>query len=257
MISSTRLLPSLAVCLWSLLAVDAFSVPLRNGNSVGGWTSQRLQQQQQPWTCFMTAAASNDDTDADADADDSNVDTEPVVEDAAAVKEETTQEEEEVAVQEPEEDPELTALKEQIAQLEKDLKHKRQQVALTVDRADEFTDAGYARKVAEMEQMQRTRRVSSVLFCSVWHAFLCFELMPMPIHLSRIFAHTHIYIYIYITPFFQHTDATIVRRQQCYGQSLDGILARVGQVDGPAHPPQRGRLWQAVQCLAGCHYIQL
>ena len=62
--------------------------------------------------------------------------------------------------QEEEEDPELKALKDEIAQLEQTLKDKRRTLAGTRDKADEYTKTGYARKVAEMENMRRARSVS-------------------------------------------------------------------------------------------------
>jgi len=64
---------------------------------------------------------------------------------------------EKVAVEE--EDPELVALKQQIADLESAVKAKRRQAASARDMADEFTKDGYARKVAEMENMRRARSV--------------------------------------------------------------------------------------------------
>lgn len=61
--------------------------------------------------------------------------------------------------EEPKEDPELTALKEEIAKLEADLKKARRKVADTSDRVEDFSKPGYARKVAEMENMRRARSV--------------------------------------------------------------------------------------------------
>lgn len=60
-----------------------------------------------------------------------------------------------------EEDPEVVTLKDEIKRLEDALKAKRLQVAETSDRADEMTKSGYARKVAEMENMRRARNVST------------------------------------------------------------------------------------------------
>ena len=68
---------------------------------------------------------------------------------------------------EEEEDPELVALKAEIAKLETDLKEKRRQVEYTSDQADEYSQAGYARKVAEMENMRRARSVSRAVFMSI------------------------------------------------------------------------------------------
>ena len=63
------------------------------------------------------------------------------------------------------EDPEITALKEEIASLETELKMVRRKVADVSDRADDFTQPGYARKVAEMENMRRARSVRCWLAC--------------------------------------------------------------------------------------------
>jgi hypothetical protein len=83
-------------------------------------------------------------------------------EEAAAAPEE---EEEEVK-----EDPELAALKEEIKTLELTLKSRRQQVQTMQDRAEHYSKAGYARKVAEMENMRRDRSVSrcSCYYCGVF-----------------------------------------------------------------------------------------
>ena len=62
----------------------------------------------------------------------------------------------------PPEDPEVVRIKEEIANLESALKSKRLAVADMSDRADEMSKAGYARKVAEMENMRRARSVSSI-----------------------------------------------------------------------------------------------
>lgn len=63
-------------------------------------------------------------------------------------------------VKEPEEDAELIALKEEIKAAETLLKEKRRQLSYVADEAEEYTQAGYARKVAEMENMRRARSVS-------------------------------------------------------------------------------------------------
>jgi hypothetical protein len=58
------------------------------------------------------------------------------------------------------EDPELVALKEEIATLERDLKSKQSTLAYSQDQVEEYSKSGYARKVAEMENMRRVRSVS-------------------------------------------------------------------------------------------------
>jgi molecular chaperone GrpE (heat shock protein) len=70
--------------------------------------------------------------------------------------------EEELKEEEKEKEPEdeVTILKKEIASLEATLKSKRNTVQYTKDTAEEYSKAGYARKVAEMENMRRVRSVS-------------------------------------------------------------------------------------------------
>lgn len=63
-------------------------------------------------------------------------------------------------VEEVPEDPEMVALKEEITKLEADLKSKQPTLAYSQDQVEEYSKAGYARKVAEMENMRRVRSVS-------------------------------------------------------------------------------------------------
>jgi hypothetical protein len=63
--------------------------------------------------------------------------------------------------EEPTEDPAVTALKAEIADWERKVKDMKRQVNNYQDRADDYTKAGYARKVAEMENRRRTRSVSA------------------------------------------------------------------------------------------------
>mmetsp|Transcript_21392 Transcript_21392/g.27657 ORF Transcript_21392/g.27657 Transcript_21392/m.27657 type:complete len:266 (+) Transcript_21392:131-928(+) len=65
--------------------------------------------------------------------------------------------EEDASEGEEEEDAELKALKEEIANLEQDLRTKRRTWMGTQDKAEEYTKTGYARRVAEMENMRRGR----------------------------------------------------------------------------------------------------
>lgn len=66
----------------------------------------------------------------------------------------------EAPVEEAPEDPEVTALKQEIANLESDLKAKQSTLSYAQNQVDEFSKGGYARKVAEMENMRRVRSVS-------------------------------------------------------------------------------------------------
>ena len=78
----------------------------------------------------------------------------------ASEGEETQSEADDSVEMKGEEDPELRTLKEEIAELESTLKSKRTTLAYTNDAVEEYSKAGYARKVAEMENMRRIRSVS-------------------------------------------------------------------------------------------------
>jgi molecular chaperone GrpE (heat shock protein) len=88
------------------------------------------------------------------------VNTDDQVEEGFVAEEQTDEEPSEEEEEPQPEDPELVALKEEIAKLEAEVKGKRRQVEYTSDQADEYSQAGYARKVAEMENMRRARSVS-------------------------------------------------------------------------------------------------
>ena len=100
-----------------------------------------------------SSTGQSDDEESDAANDETSVD-EAVLRDAAVNENDDSNSENEA-----EEDPELTALKEAIATAEMALKAARRQRADVGDRADDFTATGYARKVAEMENMRRARSV--------------------------------------------------------------------------------------------------
>lgn len=74
--------------------------------------------------------------------------------------EELSSEEVEDDLEETSEDPEVAALKEEIALLEAQLKTKKSSLSYALDQIDEYSKAGYARAVAEMENMRRVRSVS-------------------------------------------------------------------------------------------------
>lgn len=58
------------------------------------------------------------------------------------------------------EDPEITALKAEIEALESTLKAKKSSLSYAQDQVEDYSKAGYARAVAEMENMRRVRLVS-------------------------------------------------------------------------------------------------
>jgi len=57
----------------------------------------------------------------------------------------------------PPEDPEVTAIKESIAELEATLADKKSKLQYELERCEEYSKSGYARKVADMENMKRVR----------------------------------------------------------------------------------------------------
>ena len=82
------------------------------------------------------------------------------VEEVSAETEVVEDEEEEQESVEEEVDPEVKALKDEIAELESTLKQKNRDLNQSERMADEYTQAGYARKVAEMEELRKRRKVS-------------------------------------------------------------------------------------------------
>lgn len=63
---------------------------------------------------------------------------------------------------EPREDPEMVALKQEIVNLESTLKAKQRELSYQEEQVDHYSKSGYARKVAEMETMRRSRSVRTV-----------------------------------------------------------------------------------------------
>jgi hypothetical protein len=58
------------------------------------------------------------------------------------------------------ENTELTALKEEISKLEATLAYEKSKLETALDECEEYSKTGYARKVADMENMRRVRSVS-------------------------------------------------------------------------------------------------
>ena len=116
-------------------------------------------RQSAPWSLRMSEE-SEENVDTEARAEESSVEENAPAEGEA---------QEEVA-----EDPEVVAIKEEIAKLESTLKDKRRELAYVSDKADEYTKSGYARKVAEMENMRRARSVSEIIAtCLLVYVMLC------------------------------------------------------------------------------------
>ncbi|KAL3899977.1 MAG: hypothetical protein SGARI_006345, partial [Bacillariaceae sp.] len=73
---------------------------------------------------------------------------------ASAAEESEAPEGGEEEEEEEEEDPELKALKEEIAEFEKTFKEKKSALEYALEQCEEYSKTGYARKVAEMENMR-------------------------------------------------------------------------------------------------------
>ena len=76
----------------------------------------------------------------------------------------TDDEKEEEEEKKPEESPEVTDLKEKIAKLESTVAEKKSSLQYNLEQIEEYSKSGYARKVAEMENMKRVRSVSLFYF---------------------------------------------------------------------------------------------
>lgn len=76
-----------------------------------------------------------------------------------AFEEGRNHEEADDVVDEPVDNPEIVALKEEISDLESELKERKATLSYELERVEEYSKAGYARAVAEMENMRRVRSV--------------------------------------------------------------------------------------------------
>lgn len=63
----------------------------------------------------------------------------------------------------PSENPEVVALKAEIKELESSLSKTQSSLQYALDQCEEYSKTGYARKVAEMENMRRIRNVSCII----------------------------------------------------------------------------------------------
>mmetsp|Transcript_40062 Transcript_40062/g.96723 ORF Transcript_40062/g.96723 Transcript_40062/m.96723 type:complete len:252 (+) Transcript_40062:117-872(+) len=100
---------------------------------------------------------------------------------------------EETVEEEVPEDPELTALKQEIANLESELKAKQSTLSYTQSQVDEYSKGGYARKVAEMETMRRVRSSMNSSNRSSATASVLAEFLPLYdkfVSMKEQYAHT-------------------------------------------------------------------
>lgn len=133
---------------WLLLALVAAVATTCNAFSVVGSSSLQRLSASSPfiprWTPLYQAEA-EEGSEVAADA---------------AQEEEVKEEEKEEKKEEKKENQEVTELKAKIAELEKTLKAKRSELQYVRDSADDYSKTGYARQVAQMENMKRVRSVS-------------------------------------------------------------------------------------------------
>ena len=81
--------------------------------------------------------------------------------------------------QQPKEDPEVTAIKEEIANLEAKIKSRRNDLASIIDSVETYSKAGYARKVAEMDQIRKMRGAASKSNESTAKAAILQDFLPV------------------------------------------------------------------------------
>jgi len=135
----------LLLCLALVSISDAFSL-----NSISSAVCRDVIQPAAVATATARTAASvlymAEDEEASKGDDDS-------VDESASNDNDSTDDEE----QEPPANPEVTALKESIAALESTLADKKSKLQYELEKCEEYSKSGYARKVADMENMKRVR----------------------------------------------------------------------------------------------------
>jgi molecular chaperone GrpE (heat shock protein) len=81
--------------------------------------------------------------------------------------------------EQPKENPEVTAIKEEIAALEAKVKSRRNDLASIIDSVETYSKAGYARKVAEMDQIRKMRGAASKSNESTAKATILQDFLPV------------------------------------------------------------------------------
>jgi hypothetical protein len=76
------------------------------------------------------------------------------------------------------EDPAVTALKQEIFDLESAVKAKTRQLSVAQEQAERYTKTGYARRVAEVENTRRVRKVRSFANPCKYGRFAWFQVGP-------------------------------------------------------------------------------
>lgn len=87
-----------------------------------------------------------------------------------------------------EEDKEIAAIKAKIAELENTLKNKNRELNSLLNMADQYSEGGYARKVAEMESFRRNKRAASADNKTVAQAAVLTDFLPIMEDLNGLVA---------------------------------------------------------------------
>ncbi|GFH45741.1 hypothetical protein CTEN210_02215 [Chaetoceros tenuissimus] len=134
-------IPSVALLLLALspVSIDAFSVP-RNQMQTSSFAAQAIR----PAVIRPTISLFAEGEEA-----------------AEAHEEEVTAEVTEDEPNAEEEDPEITAIKKEIAELENTVKNKNRELDTIEKLGEQYTQGGYARKVAEMEQNKKNKAAAA------------------------------------------------------------------------------------------------
>lgn len=183
----------LAAC-YAMMNVQSFSIVIRqveqtttrhhqHSNLQSHFSSLNNKPTFRSFNTILHMAGDDNENITDKSSDTSEVEIvselEEVVEITESENENQNDDDEETKQLQEDIDAETKAIKLEINQFEMDLKGKRRTLDYYNDLADEYTKAGYARKVAEMETMRRTRSVSSyyeenVSFATDFSRFLLF-----------------------------------------------------------------------------------
>lgn len=83
---------------------------------------------------------------------------------------------------------EIAAIKAQIAELENTLKNKNRELNSLQNMADQYSEGGYARKVAEMESFRRNKRAASADNKTVAQAVVLTDFLPIMEELNALVA---------------------------------------------------------------------
>jgi hypothetical protein len=145
------------------VATTFLSSPLyaaASANDESSATTEESASAEEPTAAADAAAAAEEPSAAAAEEKEEEPVSERVEEPSAVVEEETGPPD--VAAEEPVaqvEDPAVAALKQEIADMESAVKAKTRQLTVAQEQAERYTKTGYARRVAEVENTRRVRKV--------------------------------------------------------------------------------------------------